>query len=122
VGQTIRVIYESLALKYRYVLEQCISVSGKAVEVLHIIGGGSRNALLCQMTADAIGRVVVAGPAEATALGNAIVQLVALGEFKDVAEARQLLSQGVDIVTYEPRHSAAWDEAYGRFQHLLTAR
>jgi rhamnulokinase len=122
VAHTIRVIYESLALKYRYVLEQCIAVSGKTVEVLHIIGGGSRNALLCQMTADAIGRVVVAGPAEATALGNAIVQLVALGEFKDVAEARMLLSQGADIVTYEPRHSAAWEDAYGRFQQLLTAR
>ncbi|MBL8155853.1 MAG: rhamnulokinase [Anaerolineae bacterium] len=122
VGAFVRIIYESLAMKYRYVLDQVCRVAGRKAEVFHIIGGGSRNALLCQMTADATGRVVVAGPAEATALGNAIVQLVALGEFKDIAEARRLLSETAGTVTYEPRHTDAWEEAYARFLKVLTVK
>ena len=122
VGSIIRVIYESLALKYRYVLEQLCRVAGRKAEVVHIIGGGSKNALLCQMTADCTGRVGVAGPAEATALGNAIVQLVALGEFKDMAEARTLLSQSEAMVRYEPKNTAAWDDAYGRFLQILAVK
>jgi rhamnulokinase len=122
VGSMTRVIYESLAMKYRYVLEQLCRVAGRKAEVVHIIGGGSRNALLCQMTADCTGRAVIAGPAEATALGNAIVQLVSLGEFKDVAEARTLLSKGEGMITYEPRNMAAWEDAYGRFLKVLTVK
>ncbi len=122
VGQIVRVIYESLALKYRYVLEQCCRVAGRRAETFHIIGGGSRNAVLCQMTADATGRRVVAGPAEATALGNAIVQLVALGEFSDIAEARSLLSRTAGTVVYEPRETQAWDDAYDRFLKILTVK
>jgi rhamnulokinase len=122
VAQVVRVIYESLAFKYRYVLEQLLVASGRAADTVHVIGGGSKNALLCQMTADATGRRVIAGPSEATALGNAIVQLVSLGEFKDVAEARQLLSHSSGMVAYEPRHPSAWDEAYGRFVSILTVK
>jgi rhamnulokinase len=122
VGSVIRVIYESLALKYRYVLEQLLRVAGRKAEVVHIIGGGSRNALLCQMTADCTGRVVIAGPAEATALGNAIVQLVALGEFQHIAEARTLLAQDAGLMRYEPRNTADWDAAYERFLKVLTVR
>ena len=92
-AEVMATVYVSLAYKYRYVLEQLIAVSGRRVDVLHIIGGGSRNALLNQMTANAIGRPVLAGPAEATATGNAIVQLIAIGELGSVAEARALLSQ-----------------------------
>ncbi len=116
VGQIVRTIYESLAFKCRFVLEQLISVSGQQVERLHIIGGGSRNPLLSQMTANAIGREVIAGPAEATAIGNAIVQLVALGEFKSIAEARELLSRSENMVTYEPKGAADWDSAYQKFK------
>ncbi|MEZ4671143.1 MAG: FGGY-family carbohydrate kinase [Anaerolineae bacterium] len=122
VGSVIRVIYESLAMKYRYVLEQLLRVAGRKAEVVHIIGGGSRNALLCQMTADCTGRVVIAGPAEATALGNAIVQLVSLGEFKHIAEARELLAKDAGLTRYEPRNSASWDAAYERFLNTLTVR
>jgi rhamnulokinase len=118
-GQIVRVIYESLVLKYRHVLERLLQASGRTVERMHIIGGGSRNATLCQMAADALGRVVVAGPAEATALGNAIVQFVALGEFSSVTEARALLAKDADARTYEPRHTAAWDDAYNRFENLV---
>ena len=98
------------------------SCAGRKAEILHIIGGGSRNALLCQMTADCIGRVVIAGPAEATALGNAIVQLVALGEFSNIAEARALLSKGDGMARYEPGNTANWDAAYERFLKVLTVR
>ena len=112
-------VYISLAFKYRYVLEQLIDVSGRAVDRLHIIGGGSRNALLNQMTANATGLPVVAGPAEATATGNAIVQLIAIGELGSVAEARALLSASAEIRLFEPQDSAAWDDNYRRFRALL---
>ena len=118
-AEVMATVYVSLAYKYRYVLEQLIAVSDSAVDCLHIIGGGSQNALLNQMTANAIGRPVIAGPAEATATGNAIVQLIAIGELGSVADARAMLSGAGDLVRYEPQNSAAWDEHYDRFLALL---
>lgn len=118
-AEVIATVYISLAYKYRYVLEQLIAVAHHAVDRLHIIGGGSQNTLLNQMTANAIGRPVIAGPAEATATGNAIAQLIAIGELGSVAEARAMLSGGNDLVRYEPRNRTAWDEHYGRFCALL---
>lgn len=118
-AELIAAVYVSLAFKYRFVLEQLIAVSGHSVERLHIIGGGSKNALLNQMTANAIGRPVLAGPAEATATGNAIVQLIAIGELRDVAEARAMLSESTELVLYEPINTAAWDANYERFRALL---
>ena len=112
-------VYISLAYKYRYVLEQLIEVTGRTVDRLHIIGGGSRNTLLNQMTANAIGRPVIAGPAEATATGNAIVQLIAIGELGGVTEARALLSESAENRLYEPQDSANWNEHYARFCALL---
>ena len=112
-------VYASLACKYRFVLEQLIAVSGVAVERVHIIGGGSRNALLNQMTADATGLPVIAGPAEATAIGNAIAQLIALGELRDVAEARAMLADASDLTRHDPQDQAAWDGMYRRFRALL---
>jgi rhamnulokinase len=94
-------------------------LSGRAVDRLHIIGGGARNALLNQMAADCLNREVVAGPYEATALGNAIVQFITLGEIDNVAQARDILSRTITTVHYEPHPSAAWDEAYGRYQELV---
>jgi rhamnulokinase len=118
IGQMIRAIYESLALRYRTVLDTLIGLTGRAVDRLHVIGGGSQNGLLCQMAANAIGRTVIAGPAEATALGNGIVQYLALGDLDSLPQARALLSRTLDLATYEPREVAAWDEAYGRFQAM----
>ncbi len=118
-AQLMVAVYASLAYKYRYVLEQLIEVSGQQVDKLHIIGGGSKNALLNQMTANAIGRTVIAGPAEATAIGNAIVQLISIGELRDVAEARAMLSESMDVVRYEPQNTQAWDDNYARFRALL---
>lgn len=117
-GATIRTVYESLALRYRDALDKMIALSGMTVDRMHIIGGGSKNAVLCQMTADAIGRPVYAGPTEATVLGNAIVQLIALGELGSVAEGRALLSHQAEMQVYEPKSTAAWDAAFARFKQL----
>jgi rhamnulokinase len=119
VGALARCIFESLALKYRHVLRQLIGLTGHTVETLHVVGGGSQNALLCQMTADACGIPVLAGPVEATALGNAIVQLIALGELQSVAAGRTLIRESFPLVTYTPRDPAAWDTANLRFQKLM---
>ncbi|MCY3945631.1 MAG: rhamnulokinase [Anaerolineaceae bacterium] len=119
VGAVLRCINESLALKYRYALDRLIAVSEQAVAQLHIIGGGSQNDLLNQMTADATGLPVVAGPVEATALGNAIVQFIALGEIANVAEARSILASTVGSVTFEPDDDERWQGAFRRFCDLL---
>ena len=118
-AEVMATVYISLAYKYRCVLEQLMAVAGREVDLLHIIGGGSQNALLNQMTANAIGRPVIAGPAEATATGNAIVQLIAIGELDGVADARAMLSGAGGLVRFEPQHTAAWDAHYGRFRALL---
>jgi rhamnulokinase len=119
VGQITRTVYESLAFKYRYVADLLKDISGQPIEKLHVIGGGSQNQLLCQMTADALGIEVIAGPAEATALGNAIVQFIAQGELANLAEARQMLSQTIETTTYEPKHRTAWEENYQRYKALI---
>ena len=111
-GQMIRVIYESLALKYRIVLEQLIKLTGRTVEYLNVIGGGSQNALLCQMTADSTGVPVIAGPVEATTLGNAIIQMVSLGLLRDVKHAREILAGTLNVVTYYPDEHEGWDDGY----------
>jgi len=120
-GQLARAIFESLAMKYRYVLEKLITLTDKTVDRLHIIGGGSQNALLNQMTADAVNRPVYAGPTEATALGNGVVQLIAMGELKNIAEARHLLASTYGKVEYIPRNTTQWDDQYQAFLQLLQA-
>jgi sugar (pentulose or hexulose) kinase len=120
VGQVMRAIYESLALKYRHLLDKMGRLCGRSAKHLHIVGGGSANALLNQMTADATGIPVIAGPREATAIGNAVVQLIALGELGNIAQARALLSRNPELTTYEPKHSAAWDAEYERFKGYVT--
>lgn len=120
-GQIMRIILESLALKYRFVLDKLIHLTGQPVERLHIIGGGSQNTLLCQMTANACGRMVIAGPVEATALGNAIVQFIALGDLENVAQGRELLSRTLGTRTYEPHNTALWNEQYERFKAIVTS-
>ncbi|MHB8627857.1 MAG: rhamnulokinase [Aggregatilineales bacterium] len=113
VGAIARCIFESLALKYRFVLDQLKALTGRTVETLHVVGGGAQNTLLCQMTANAIGIPVIAGPNEATALGNAVVQLIALGELGSVAEARTLIWESSALISYGPKESPGWGAAYG---------
>ena len=120
VGQVMRTVYESLAMKYRQSLNHQSASSGQAVTKLHIIGGGTKNKLLCQMTADAINRPVIAGPVEATALGNAVVQMISLGWISNIGEAREIVRQSFPMAHYEPKNVQVWDDAYGRFEKIVS--
>lgn len=122
VGEIMRIVYESLALKYRYVIDLLRKVSGHTIEQLNIIGGGSQNELLCQMSADAIGLSVVAGPTEATALGNAVIQFIAQKELSNLDEARTMLAESIPTRTYEPQQSVHWQAQYERFIELIETR
>lgn len=114
-GEVVRFILESLALKYRYVLELTERLSGQAFEGLHMVGGGIQNTLLCQWTANAIVRPVWAGPAEGSAIGNLAVQWIAQGELADIWEARRVIRDSFPIVVYEPEDGEQWENAYGKF-------
>ena len=120
-GELIRCALESLTLKYARVLEQLQQLSGARIEVVHIVGGGSHNALLNQLTADACGRPVLAGPAEATVLGNLLVQARSMGELKSLSEIRMAVVNSSELVTFEPRTNAidSWAEARARFVRLI---
>lgn len=118
-GAILRTIHESLALKFRYVLERTERLSGRRFGGMHLVGGGANNAVLCQFTANAIGRPVWAGPVEATTIGNLIAQLMAAGAISGLAEARALVRASFPVVTYEPEETAAWNDAYGRFEVLV---
>lgn len=119
VGETVRCIYESLALKYRYALEQISQCTGKSFDVLHILGGGTKDGFLCELTANSINLPVTAGPVEATALGNIALQLIALGEIKDIDEGRKIISKTESVKTFNPLHDAKWDAAYNRFVKII---
>jgi len=115
-GEIVRAIYESLALKYRWALRRLQrDILGDPVESLHIVGGGSNNALLNQMTADAVNKPVLAGPGEATAIGNLLMQAMALGAIDSLDALRRVVRASFEPVTYLPREAAAWDDAYARF-------
>ena len=118
-GQVVRCIFESLALRYRQVLENLRSLSPRPIDTLHVIGGGSRNDLLNQFTANAIGIPVIAGPSEATAIGNVMIQAMAAGEATDVAGMRQLINRSIPLKTYQPQDTEAWDAAYIHFKNCV---
>jgi rhamnulokinase len=117
-GAVVRCALESLALRYRWVLEKMQDLLGKRFEVIHVVGGGSQNALLCQFTADACDRPVLAGPVEATALGNVLVQAMGLGLLGTLAEVRAVVRQSVELKEYQPRNAERWHEPYERFLAL----
>jgi rhamnulokinase len=117
-GEIVRCALESLALEYRWVAERLDEIAERRLPTIHIIGGGSQNRLLNQFAADATGRTVVAGPVEATAIGNVLVQAIALGQIGSVAEAREVVRRSFEVATYEPRDTAAWDQAYERYLRL----
>ncbi len=118
-GQIIRIVLESLALKYRYVLESLETILGRRLESIHIVGGGIQNRLLCQFTASATGRPVIAGPLEATAIGNLMLQLIGLGQLTSLAEAREVVRRSFESEIYEPESETDWDAAYNRFRQFL---
>jgi rhamnulokinase len=110
-GSIARCVLESLALKYRWALDRLEEVTGARIEVVHVVGGGARNRLLCQMTADASGRPVVAGPVEATAIGNLLVQAQAAGLVGSLDEARDLVRRSFALERYEPHPDERWEAA-----------
>ncbi len=119
-GEIVRCLLESLALRYAWTLERLQAVAGDTIDVVHVVGGGARNRLLCQMTADATGREVLAGPVEATAAGNLAVQAISLGLVGSVAEARELVRRSFRLDRYEPRCGERWEEARARFEDVLS--
>ncbi len=118
-GAIVRCALESLALKYRWVLERLEEMLGYRLDPIHIIGGGTQNRLLNQLTADATRRTVVAGPIEATAIGNVLMQAVALGQLQSLDAARAVVRQSFQPETYEPHASAKWDAAYQKLLSIL---
>ncbi len=118
-SEFIRCIFESLALKYKYVLSCLCELSPHAIEVLHIIGGGSQNKLLNQFTANATGLLVVAGPYEATAIGNIMMQAKGLGLVKSLKEIRAIINESFTLESYEPQDTELWNNAYEKFLKLI---
>ncbi|KPV52815.1 carbohydrate kinase [Kouleothrix aurantiaca] len=121
IGAVVRCCLESLALKYRWVVCALEEITGRTLDTICIVGGGSQNALLCQLTADACQRRVVAGPVEATALGNILVQAVALGTLPDIAAGRVAVARSFEQSIYEPHPSADWDTTIESFDALISA-
>jgi len=117
-GELVRCAYESLALKYREVLGWLEELTGNRIEVIHIVGGGSKSTILNRFTADACQRPVITGPVEATAMGNLLVQVRASGELASLAEMREVIRKSSDVGTFQPAKAAPWEEAAGRFAEL----
>jgi rhamnulokinase len=120
-GAFVRCCLESLALKYRWGIERLEAILGTTIKTIHVVGGGTKNALLCQFTADACGRPVHAGPIEATAIGNILLQATGRGRIGTLAELRQVVARSFPVTVYEPRDPGAWDEAAGRFAGLVAS-
>lgn len=118
-GEIARCIYDSLVLKYKFTIKQIESVTGKPIEKLHIIGGGAHNTMMNQLTADAIGIPVLAGPTEATAIGNIMLQAKALGAVNSLAEIREIVRNSFEVTEYNPSPKVDWDAAYMKFEKLL---
>ncbi len=119
VGEVIRCIYESLALKYRMTAETLCNLIQKQLPTIHIVGGGAKDHFLCQLTADACDLQVLAGPEEATAIGNLMMQAIAMGRVRDLSHARKIVARSFPIKTYEPTPDReAWEAAYARFCKL----
>jgi rhamnulokinase len=118
-GEVLLCVIESLALKYRVVLEELKQVSPHPIEKIHIIGGGSQHVTLCQFTADATSLPVITGPVEATAIGNIMGQALALGHVRSLEEIRRIVANSAELQTYEPRETKRWQAAYDRFREIL---
>ena len=116
IGEFVRIILESLALAYRHTLCQLEEISGRKITQINIVGGGSQNQALCQFTADVTGLPVYAGPVEATAIGNVLVQAMAQGKIKSQKELREIVKNSFPLASYEPHHTPYWDDMY---DHLL---
>jgi len=118
----VRCIMESLALKYNMTIKGLEKIAGYNIPVLHIVGGGSRNLMLCRFTANAAEKNVITGPVEATSVGNLMCQLMALKEVSGLKEARELVAESFPTTVYTPSNTDAWKEAYERYKQILGMR
>lgn len=118
-GALVRCIYESLAMKYKFAIHQISENTGKVFDVLHLLGGGTKDSFLCQMTANSLGIPVIAGPTEATALGNILLQLIALGDISSIEEGRALLRKQEKVKEYLPKDMESWEHAYEKFCKII---
>ena len=118
-GQILRIALEGIALKYRWVLERLEELTEKHLAPIHIIGGGTKNNLLNQFTANSTNRTVITGPVEATAIGNILMQAIGLKHLSSLAEAREVVRASFEPQVYEPKQTADWDEAYSRLQKVM---
>lgn len=119
IGEVTRCIAQSLAMKYRYCIECLEEIFNKKIDVVHLVGGGIKDKMICQFTANATGKRVVAGPTEATSMGNIAAQLMALGEIKSLDEARAVIKASFEPAYYQPQDVSSWDEAYNNFRKIL---
>ncbi len=118
-GEIVRCALESVALRYRWVLERLETILDKRLEVIHIVGGGTQNRLLSQLAADATGRKVITGPVEATAIGNLLIQALALGDIPSLDALREVVRRSFEVEAFQPTSTPTWDEGYRRFTDLL---
>ena len=114
-GRMIRMLLENLAFKYRQTLERIEEITGREIEVLHIVGGGIQNELLCRLTADSLGKKVITGPVEGTAIGNILIQAKASGQITSLTQARKILRNSVETKKYNPQNTSVWDREYQNF-------
>jgi rhamnulokinase len=114
-GAVLRCALESIAMRFRHVLSMCEELVGGRIETIHIVGGGTQNRQLCQAGADACGRRVLAGPVEATAIGNIMMQAVADGDVASIAQAREVVRNSFAVQEYLPQNAAAWEEGYAKY-------
>jgi len=119
IGQIARCIYESLVMKFRFNLEQLETITGRRVETLHLVGGGTKNPLLCRWTADVTGIPVVAGPVEATAVGSLLMQLEGTGQISNLSDGRKIARDSSKIKHHQPKDKCKWDQTYQRYLGLL---
>ena len=112
-------LFESLALRYRSVAESLDELTGRSLDTIRVVGGGSQNRVLNRFTADACQRMVVTGPSEATALGNVMVQAIATGHLANIEEGRAAVAASIEQETVEPGNGDGWDEAFERFNRLI---
>lgn len=118
-GEIVRCIAESLAMKYRHTVESLEEILGKKLDVIHMVGGGIKDKMLCRFTASSTGRKVIAGPVEATAAGNLIIQAMALGRIKNLAEAREIIRNSFSTTVYMPESVETWSEAYLKYRKVI---
>lgn len=119
-GEIVRCALDSLALRYRATIEDLDELLGRRLDTIHIVGGGTQNKLLCQLTADTTGRMVIAGPIEATAIGNVLVQAIGKGIVGSLSEAREIVRNSFELYTYQPRENVHMDRAYGVFKQIAS--